>query len=451
MYSEEIIALEKRVESRVPKGKIYQLPTDLEHVWDGLEDIGLGPRWLSVVRKPEMHVELGGPKWGYKSFFFTELIDDSSRVVDGRVTVIGPEVHEMTKGDSMPIALNIRFWGNDLNLMHNEYVERQVVLGLYGVEGLMTFGPPDHVWIRMNQSVADRLSLQKISQIVHAMLKTNIPMLEKVESRWVVGSTQGERLDLIEGLREVYLRKKEVIEVQTAYEDEDVEMFYGCTLCKTLAPNHVCVITPETIPYCGIISYSGAIVTNEIDPMGYTFEIPKGEILDAAAGHFKGVDQLVYEKSNHVVKEVQLYTTMKNTTTNCGCFEAASFYIPDVNGIGLVNRRYSGETPIGIKFSTMAGMISGGTQVDGFKGLSVRGMKSKKFLIGDGGWFRIVWMPKDLKIELADAIPEEVYDKIATDGDCIEPGELRKFLAEKKHPIVEKFWRNGTPVPVDLF
>jgi len=407
----------------------------------------LGPRWLSVVKKKEMHMELGGPRWDYKSFFFSELIDDASKIVDGRTTLVGPDAKDMEKGSSHPMALHIWFCGEGMTPEHNEYVERQIVLALYGVEGLMTFGPPDHVWIRMNVKMVNKLTIAKISQIIHAMLKTNIPIIDSVETRWIVGE---EHLDLIKDLRNVYQRKKEVIEVQTQFEDEDVDLFYGCTLCKTLAPNHVCVITPETIPYCGIISYSGAKVTHELDPMGYTFEIDKGEVLDPLEGHFKGVDEMVYERSNHIVKSVKLYTGMRDTTTNCGCFEAVSFYIPEVDGIGIVNRRYSQMTPIGLKFSTMAGIISGGTQVNGFKGLSVRGMKTRKFLLGDGAWTRVVWAPKELKAELADTIPEEVYDKIATEEDAQEPVALKEFLTKKKHPVVEKFWKDGEPAPEDM-
>jgi acetyl-CoA decarbonylase/synthase complex subunit beta len=109
-----------------------------------------------------------------------------------------------------------------------------------------------------------------------------------------------------------------------------------------------------------------------------------------------------------------------------------------------------GQTPIGLSFSKIAGLMSGGVQNHGFKGISVYGMKAPKFLQGDGGWNRIVWMPKDLKLEIADAIPEEVYDKIATEEDCVDVKELEKFLREKKHPVVEKYWKDGKPVPIRL-
>ena len=94
--------------------------------------------------------------------------------------------------------------------------------------------------------------------------------------------------------------------------------------------------------------------------------------------------------------------------------------------------------------------MSGGVQNHGFKGISVNSMREPRFLQGDGGWERIVWVPKELKVEIADSIPEEVYDKIATEEDAIDPADLEKWLREKKHPIVEKYWKDGKPVPLNV-
>jgi acetyl-CoA decarbonylase/synthase complex subunit beta len=217
-----------------------------------------------------------------------------------------------------------------------------------------------------------------------------------------------------------------------------------------IAPNHACIITPSSLPYCGIMSFYSAKAIYDIDPSGYVFEVPVGEVLDSKVGSYSGVDEVIWEKSGHRHKRFYLHTTIKYPTTNCGCFEAASFYIPEVDGVGLSQRRYFGPTPIGIPFSKIAGMMSGGAQNHGFKGISVLTIRSPKFLQGDGAWERIVWMPKTLKLEVADVIPEEVYDKIATEEDCIDTAELKDFLLQKKHPIVEKYWKNGEPQPLEV-
>jgi len=94
--------------------------------------------------------------------------------------------------------------------------------------------------------------------------------------------------------------------------------------------------------------------------------------------------------------------------------------------------------------------MSGGVQNHGFKGLSVGAMRAPCFLQGDGGWNRIVWIPKEIKLEIADAIPEEVYDRIATEEDAIDPADLEVWLREKKHPVVEKYWKDSKPVPLKI-
>jgi CO dehydrogenase/acetyl-CoA synthase beta subunit len=107
-------------------------------------------------------------------------------------------------------------------------------------------------------------------------------------------------------------------------------------------------------------------------------------------------------------------------------------------------------TPLGVKFSTLAGSISGGAQNHGFKGLSIAGMASKNFLKGDGGWKRIVWMPVDLKKDIAHVVPEEVYDKIVTSEETVDALELKSLLLKKGHPIVNTYWKNGEPQPLEV-
>jgi acetyl-CoA decarbonylase/synthase complex subunit beta len=437
-------------EVKVPPGREFQLPTDPDGLWDGLKDIGLGIRWVAEVKKADMQIELSGPKWEYKSYTILEVIEDPDKVRDGIVTLVGPDIHEVEPGTSAPSAWDIRVYGPGITQRHREYLERQMAMALHGIEGYMAFGSFQAPWMRISKSVAGRLTFAKLCQIIHAYVKTVVPQVEKMEFRWIVATPEVGGLDLILPLYKRGIERLKAQEQSVALEDEDVEIFYGCTICKSLAPNHVCAITPSQIPYCGILSYNGAQVTVELDPEGYIFPMAKGECQDFDLGSYKGVDEAVYEKSNHQVKRVNIFSAIKYPTTNCGCFEGAAFYIPEVDGLGLAIRRYIGVTPLGIKFSRLAGMISGGSQNHGNKGVSLRSMQSKTFLKGDGGWNRIVWMPADMKEEMAEYIPEEVYDKIATEQDTIDPVELKEFLKEKGHPIVEKFWKNGEPQPLNV-
>ncbi len=441
---------EEEAVSKLPPGRVFQLPTELEHLWDGVDDIGLGLRWLSEVKKADMQVELGGPKWDYKmaSVFYIE--EDPAKVKDGEVKLIGPDVNEIKPGTSLPGLFTIRIYGKTLTQGHQGYVSRQIGTALQGLEGFMLFGSPDALWIRISKDVANRLTYAKISQFCYATARTLVPQVDAVSFFWAIGAPEVGGVEMVDPLLKWAKDKLKIISAKELYDDEDVDTFYGCTICKSLAPNHACVLTPSALPYCGIIGYDSAKVTCEMDPEGYVFRIPKGDCVDPTCGHYTGVDRAIYERCNHLVKRVNIYSSIKYPTTNCGCFEAASFYIPEVDGIGLAMRRYTKMTPLGVKFSTLAGTISGGAQNHGFKGLSIAGMASKNFLKGDGGWNRIVWMPADLKKDIAQVIPEEVYDKIVTSEETVDPAELKKLLIQKGHPIVKMFWKNGEPQPLKL-
>ena len=47
-----------------------------------------------------------------------------------------------------------------------------------------------------------------------------------------------------------------------------------------------------------------------------------------------------------------------------------------------------------MKFTTLAGVMGGGQSSPGFVGHSKYNITQRKFIVGDGGLLRMVWMPK---------------------------------------------------------
>ena len=80
--------------------------------------------------------------------------------------------------------------------------------------------------------------------------------------------------------------------------------------------------------------------------------------------------------------------------TTCGCCECISAVLPMCDGIMTVNRDYAGMTPSGMKFTTLAGTIGGGNVSPGFVGHSKYNVCQRKFIVGDGGLSRLVWIPR---------------------------------------------------------
>ena len=106
--------------------------------------------------------------------------------------------------------------------------------------------------------------------------------------------------------------------------------------------------------------------------------------------------------------------------TSCGCFECICGIEPLSNGVCIANREYAGMTPIGMTFSELASMTGGGVA-------------------------RIVWMPKELKEQVAErlnATAKELYgidnfcDMIADETIAEDPETLLAYLEEKGHPAL---------------
>ncbi|UCH02381.1 MAG: acetyl-CoA decarbonylase/synthase complex subunit beta, partial [Candidatus Bathyarchaeota archaeon] len=176
-----------------------------------------------------------------------------------------------------------------------------------------------------------------------------------------------------------------------------------------------------------------------VDPKGPLFTIDKGDCLDDFKGEFSGANSAIKEKSLGENERVYLYTAFEYPHTSCGCFEGVAFYIPEVEGLGLVHRGFGEKTINGLPFSTLADSTAGGRQIDGFHGISIEYMRSPKFLQADGGLNRVVWMPAEIKDRVKEYIPSNLIDKIATENDVANLDELKTFLEEKQHPVTERW------------
>lgn len=152
---------------------------------------------------------------------------------------------------------------------------------------------------------------------------------------------------------------------------------------------------------------------------------------------------MIKKRSLGEIERIYLYSGMEFPHTSCGCFECIDFFIPEVNGHGLVDRNYGDVAINGLAFSAMANQTGGGKQMPGFNGVSFQYIGSPKYQYYDGlqmgldgGIYTIVWMPTSVKERVANFIPEDLIDKIATEEDVHDLNELKEFLKEKDHPVV---------------
>ena len=193
-------------------------------------------------------------------------------------------------------------------------------------------------------------------------------------------------------------------------------------------------ITPERIANCGAINWFDGRAASKMDPEGPIFTVDKGDVVSQFKGEYSGANATIQERSLGQVERVWVHSAIEYPHTSCGCFQALYFYIPEVDAFGIVHRDFKGDTPLGMPFSTMAGEASGGRQVEGMCGMALEYMHSPKFFQYDAGIKRVVWMPKEVKERYKEAIPEALYDKIATEDDTTDPNQLVEWLEEKAHP-----------------
>ncbi len=383
------------------------------------------------IRRNDMHIELGGPN--IKEKFELTRVKKLEEVEDGKVSIIGLDIKDMEEGKSYPFGIVIEVAGSKLEPELEGVIERRIHAYCNFIEGFMHLNQRYDIWLRLSKKSFQKglNSFNYIGKVLHRLFKSELPIIEKMQVTFITDA---------EKVKPLYDEALQIYEARDArargLKDEEVDKFYGCVLCQSFAPTHVCVITPQRYSNCGAISWFDGRAAASIDPKGPVFTIERGELLDPVKGEYSGVNEAVKKKSLGEITRVWLYTAFGYPHTSCGCFEGVSFYIPEVDGFGIVHRGYKDVTVNGLAFSTLADSTAGGRQVDGFHGISIEYMRSPKFLQADGGWNRIVWMPNEVKERVKAFIPAELANKIATEFEAKTIDELKAFLKEQNHPVV---------------
>jgi len=399
------------------------IPVDVGVVYEG-----------ERIRRQAMQVELGGPS--IKEKFELAKVKPLNEVEDGKITIIGPDIKDMKEGGAYPLGIVVEVAGSTIDQQLEGVIERRIHGYMNFIEGFMHLNQRYDIWIRLGKKSFQKglNSFEYIGKVLYKLFKSELPIIEKVQVTFITDPAK---------VKELYAEALQTYESRDArargLKDEEVDKFYGCILCQSFAPSHVCVITPQRYSNCGAISWFDGRASASVDPKGPVFAIERGELIDAEKGEYSGVNEIVKKKSLGDVNRVWLYTAFDYPHTSCGCFEAVAFYIPEVDGFGLVHRSFKGVTVNGLPFSTLADSTAGGRQVDGFHGISIEYMRSPKFLEADGGWNRVVWLPKEVKDRVKEFIPKEVVDKVATEEDAQNVDALKAFLKEKDHPVVARW------------
>jgi len=401
--------------------------------------VAFGPAFEGErVRGEDVYLECGGGRTPMVEWVTSKRMEE---VEDGRIEVIGPELKDVEAGAKLPIAIVAEVAGRNMQEDYEPILERQIHHLINYAQGMMHIGQRDIAWLRVSkQAAAKGLMLKHIGTILHAKLHQDFGRIfDKLQVK--IYTEEPKVREMVEKAKGVYATRDARIEGMT---DETTEMYYSCTLCQSFAPSHVCVISPERTGLCGSYNWMDCKASFEINPTGPNQPVPKGTTLNPKLGQWQGVNEFVFKASRGKIDHYNFYSLVNDPMTTCGCCECIAAVLPICNGLMTVNREYSGPTPCGMKFTTLAGTIGGGVSTPGFVGHGKYNITQRKFLIGDGGILRIVWMPKMLKEEIGERLAKRaaemgvpnLLDMIADETIGTTEEAIITFLTEKGHPAV---------------
>ncbi len=439
------VCIYEEVDKELDHNKIVQKSIEVRGLKITVEKpptpVAYGPAFEGErIRKEDMFIEFGGNRT--PSFEWVRM-REMEEIEDGKVEVVGNNWQEKyEKGGKMPLAIVIDVAGRKMQKDFESVIERKVHHNINEAQGVWHMGQRDINWIRINHNTKkEGFTLEHLGIINATMTHSRFrSIVDKVQV--TIYTEEEDVLKLQDEARKSYRERDQRL---GGLVDEAVDTFYSCLLCQSFAPSHVCVISPERLGLCGAYNWLDCKAAFEIDPTGGNQPIQKGGLIDTRYGRYTGIDEYLKKASGGAVETLNLYTIMENPMTSCGCFECIVAIVPEANGIMIVQRGHTGMTPVGMKFSTLAGTVGGGTQNPGFMGIGRNFIVSKKFLAGDGGIKRIVWMTKNLKESLKEAFDKraaeegvpDLLDKIADETICEDSEKLLEFLTSVGHPALE--------------
>jgi len=390
-----------------------------------------------IIRKSDMHAEFYSGKNPTAELV---VMKEMSEVEDHKITIVGPD---LDAGSEFALVTFVEVAGKKMQVDFESVIERKFHAWFNYMEGVMHTGQRNQVRVRVsNGAFENGLRLNHFAEVLYTMIMDEFDaVVDKCQVTLITDPVEAAKFrDEVAMPR--YAQRDDRLASMT---DEAVDRYYTCILCQSFAPAHCCVVTPERLGLCGAVSWLDAKATNELDPNGPCQPIFKEGCTDERTGRFASVDKAIADATHGAVESVTLYSILEDPMTSCGCFECICGIEPMSNGFIVVNREFKGMTPAGMTFGELASCTGGGVQTPGYMGHGRHFISSKKFISAEGGIERIVWMPKELKEDVAERLNKtalELYgienftDLVADETITTDGEELLSWLTEKNHPVL---------------
>lgn len=391
-----------------------------------------------IIRKADMAIEIWSSKNPTAELVLMKNMDE---VEDHKIEIVGNDIDCGEKEFALGTLIEVA--GKKMQPDFESVIERKIHAWFNYMEGVMHTGQRNLIRIRVSQEAYDKgLRLNHFAEVLYHMIMDEFDaVVDKCQVTLITDPAKVTEMLETKAIPRYNERDDRLLSMT----DESVDRFFTCILCQSFAPAHCCVVTPERLGLCGAVSWLDAKATYELNPNGPSQPIMKEGLLDERTGSYENVNKIVHEATHGAVENVTLYSILEDPMTSCGCFECICGIEPASNGVIVVNREYAGMTPSGMTFGELASCTGGGVQTPGYMGHGRHFISSKKFISAEGGIARIVWMPKELKDDVAERLnktAKELYgidnftDMIADETICTEVDDLIPFLESKNHPVL---------------
>jgi CO dehydrogenase/acetyl-CoA synthase beta subunit len=181
-----------------------------------------------IILRGDTSVEFGNPEVGSCSALL--WTDDLSLVVDGRITVIGPDVPESV-GQSLPLAQVALVAGSGLDHGDHEALQQSAHVSDQ-VEGYMAKSTSEFVWARVShEAVAQGIDFAILGRALLYLVKTSVAKVSVAEVVFVTASR--EDVDAVATL----VRQARVIGARIVTENWrergfDLDCDFDCSSCS---------------------------------------------------------------------------------------------------------------------------------------------------------------------------------------------------------------------------
>lgn len=139
-----------------------------------------------VLLRSETYVELGSAT--VASSCFVLATGDTSRLVDGRVRLMGPDIHEARRGSTLPFGLVLIAGGYELDAYDYEKLLECLYVSDW-IEGYMVRSRPGSIWGRVSRDAIRRgFDFAFLAAALTTIVRKRVPNVVAVEIFFVTSS-----------------------------------------------------------------------------------------------------------------------------------------------------------------------------------------------------------------------------------------------------------------------